>query len=1147
MLNIGKLRRGGENYYLNSVARGVEDYYLGSGEAPGYWLASGAGDLGLDGEVGENELRNILRGANPASGAPLVKGSKEQRVPGFDLTFLAPKSVALLHELGSKEASNEIVNAHDAAVAAALGYLERHASGARRGKAGKTSISSKGFIGAAFRHRTSRAGDPLLHTHVLVANVIRGSDGKWGALDAKHLYRHAKTAGFLYQAQLRKELTRRLGVEWMPVRKGAAGIEGIERSVIRAFSRRRAEVEAVLGERSEATGREREVAAFTTRQAKDYKVSPQRLLPQWREKAEQLGLSQEVLERTLERSRDSQPTTSELAAIHGRLAEPEGLTEQQSAFTRRDAIQGVCGQLTAGADVVEVEKMADAFLASNLVVPLAAREGSITQDESRRVSEGRISSSNAEPVYSTAEMLSVEHLVVERALERRLDGVGMAEPFALQTAIARRPTLFDDQQAMVTRLTTSGLGVEVVVGKAGAGKTFALDAAREAWEMSGQPVIGCALAARAAQELQSGSGIQSYTIDSLLMDLDNPESGGLPRNSVLVVDEAGMVGTRKLAQVFQHADRANAKVVLVGDDRQLPEIQAGGAFRGIKNRLPAIELSEVRRQPFGWERDALDLIREGRSKEAVAEYQERGRVHVATSAEDTRRQLVRDWWSTQDEPEPGLMIAARRSDVADLNERARSLMRAEGRIDDDELEVAGQRFSVGDRVMTLKNTRRLGVINGTRATVQALDHERAEITIRREDGTDVALPASYLAAGHLTHAYAITGHKAQGMTTQKAFVLGDQTLYREWAYVAMSRGKENNSLYVVAGIDQDRSDAGGQVQRIVDPTQELIRAVGRSRAKDLALDVYEHAEIKNLTYGQLRGEWERLGRELRDVPPDANAEAERVRLEKREVDRAMTREREAGQRAKAELASMNFLARRRDPGSSTDRLLDATLAPAALLSARFGVVPDGEEAVELDRLLSYFFRFPRLPKLTTPDVLRACLVEGVLKRIFGLSSGSTWDAPDAVLRFGEGIDPTEVQFQPGTFLVRAGAISDLIQQRAPEQSDVAIDEPSTTDESTSGSPGDGKAPATETVGPSKGPRHVSIRVLGVPADKARDVVKAAVLPLAAESTDVTVDFVIEAEGPSGISRNTIDLVVKEGLRQLGVKDVDIQEDGKDAN
>ncbi|MDP9069315.1 MAG: relaxase domain-containing protein [Actinomycetota bacterium] len=951
MLNIGKLRRGGENYYLNSVARGVEDYYLGSGEAPGYWLASGAADLGLEGQVGESGLRNVLRGADPFSAAPLGKGPTRERVPGFDLTFLAPKSVALLHELGSKEASNEVVNAHDAAVAAALGYLERQASGARRGKGGKTAIASKGFIAAAFRHRTSRAGDPLLHTHVLVANLIRGSDGKWGALDAKHLYRHAKTAGYLYQAQLRKELTRRLGVEWSRVHNGAADIEGIDRTVIRAFSRRRLEVEAVLAERTDASGREREVAALTTRQAKDYSVSPQRLLPQWREKAEQLGLRTEVLERTLQRTRDAAITHDEAASIMDRLAAPGGLTEQQSAFTRRDAIQGLCEQMQQGADVAEVEALADAFLASDLVVPLAAREGGVTEVGSRRVSEGRLSSSTVESVYSTADMLSVEHQVVERALERRFDGVGLAEPFALHTAIARRPTLFDDQQAMVTRLTTSGLGVEVVVGKAGAGKTFALDAAREAWEMSGTPVIGCALAARAAQELQVGSGIQSYTIDALLMDLDHPESAGLPSDSVLVVDEAGMVGTRKLAQVFRHADQANAKVVLVGDDRQLPEIQAGGAFRGIKNRLPAIELSEVRRQPFGWEREALDLIREGRSEEAIAEYEERGRVHVATSAEDTRRQLVADWWSTRDEAEPGVMIAARRSDVADLNDRARALMRAQGRIDDHELEVAGQSFSVGDRVMTLKNTRRLGVINGTRATVQAVHHDRGELTIRREDGTDVTLPASYLEAGHLTHAYAITGHKAQGMTTQKAFVLGDQTLYREWAYVAMSRGKENNSLYVVAGIDAERSDAGGQVERIVDPTKELIRAVGRSRAKDLALDVYEHAEIKNLSYKELRAEWERLGQELGGVPADASAEAARTEAEKRDLETAIRREKERSRAARAELAAMSFVARRREPRRAARlqrRTADADRLVARMEKERVGLE---ERQATIDRQL----------------------------------------------------------------------------------------------------------------------------------------------------------------------------------------------------
>ena len=269
MLNIGKLRRGGENYYLNSVARGVEDYYLGSGEAPGYWLASGARELGLSGEVGDDQLRNVLRGKGPDFADLLGKVNKAERVPGFDLTFLAPKSVALLHELGRGETRAEVGAAHEGAVAAALAYLEEHASGARRGKGGRRSIGSKGFIAAAFRHRTSRAGDPLLHTHVLVANLIQGVDGKWGAVDAKHLYRHAKTAGYLYQAHLRSELTRRLGVEWDQVRKGAADVEGISKESIKAFSKRRAEVKAHLEGASAPTGRRREVAAMRTRTAKD--------------------------------------------------------------------------------------------------------------------------------------------------------------------------------------------------------------------------------------------------------------------------------------------------------------------------------------------------------------------------------------------------------------------------------------------------------------------------------------------------------------------------------------------------------------------------------------------------------------------------------------------------------------------------------------------------------------------------------------------------------------------------------------------------------------------------------------------------------------------------------------------------------------
>lgn len=212
MLNIGKLAASSEDYYLQTVASGVEDYYVGRGEAPGYWLGAGAGTLGLSGLVEAETLRAALGGVDPTSGERLGSGRGGRKVPGFDLTFRAPKSVSVLWGLSDPVTAGQVREAHDAAVAAALGYLERQAAWSRRGPGGYEAVAGEGFVAAAFRHRTSRAGDPLLHTHVLVSNLTRaGGDGRWRTLDARRLYLHAKTAGYLYQSQLRYELSHRLG------------------------------------------------------------------------------------------------------------------------------------------------------------------------------------------------------------------------------------------------------------------------------------------------------------------------------------------------------------------------------------------------------------------------------------------------------------------------------------------------------------------------------------------------------------------------------------------------------------------------------------------------------------------------------------------------------------------------------------------------------------------------------------------------------------------------------------------------------------------------------------------------------------------------------------------------------------------------
>jgi ATP-dependent exoDNAse (exonuclease V) alpha subunit len=208
----------------------------------------------------------------------------------------------------------------------------------------------------------------------------------------------------------------------------------------------------------------------------------------------------------------------------------------------------------------------------------------------------------------------------------------------------RRPTIAGEQAGMVRRLVLDGDGVAVVIGQAGTGKTFALAAAREAWEGSGYRVIGAALARRAAIELEDGAGIESQSVAALLEELRTRPWRTLPQRSVLVIDEAGMVPTRALAEIVEHVEKVGAKLVLVGDDRQLPEIGAGGTFGALARRLPAVELRENRRQVPVWEREALAMLRDGDADGAVRRYAERGRIvgrrGLRRGAETSRRRLV---------------------------------------------------------------------------------------------------------------------------------------------------------------------------------------------------------------------------------------------------------------------------------------------------------------------------------------------------------------------------------------------------------------------------------------------------------------------------------------------------------------------------
>jgi conjugative relaxase-like TrwC/TraI family protein len=415
VVSIGKLATGQAAYYLDhahtrasratSVGSGMEDYYVDGTEAAGYWLGSGAETVGVRGGVHADALHELLEGRRPGDGVELVP-ARRGRVPGFDVTFSSPKSVSVLFGLGDEPLRRAVRVAHDEAVADALGYLERTAAQGRRGHGGQVTVEARGLIAAAFRHRTSRAGDPQLHTHVLIANLVEGVDGKWSALDGRGIYQHAKTAGYLYEAALRERLTERLGVRWGPVRNGIADVEGIAPEVLRAFSRRRAEVEAELAHRGESGAAAARVAALSTRRRKDYGVVPERLVGEWRERAARLGFDRAALRATLGAGREHRPL--EWGRAFERIGSARGLTLRRATFARRDVLQALCEAVEPGVvTVAELEVAADRFLAFERSVPVLPSDVEWQLPSIRRRDGRLVYSRHGEVRYSTPRHLAL--------------------------------------------------------------------------------------------------------------------------------------------------------------------------------------------------------------------------------------------------------------------------------------------------------------------------------------------------------------------------------------------------------------------------------------------------------------------------------------------------------------------------------------------------------------------------------------------------------------------------------------------------------------------------------------------------------------------------------------------------------------------
>lgn len=817
--------------------------YLSEGDviANSAWLGTAAERYGLSGPVSAGQFDRIAHGLHPVTGTPLF-GNGRRQIAALDVTASVGKDVSVMWALDP--AARPVIEAavRDAA-ASVIRAFELDTAVVRRGHNGARVERADGLTVASFFHHTSRAGDPQLHVHMVVANMGTGSDGRTTALHLRRFYNDKSYAEAIFQSALRHNLATTLGYTFeSPDRFNYGPIAGVPVEVQRTFSKRYEQIRSALEHAGMSLGgAAARTMAVTTRPAKDLTTPLEELTTRWRSEAAELGWTPRRVE-TLVRT----PSTVIDYDTVGRVA-----TERTATYRRQGAVSAVARTLRSGASLDQLIGRTDEYLSSNTAVV------------------------RAEKRWTTAEILALETEAInaaERSLGRHQP---LLAPSATQRLLESHPELGVDQREFVASILESSDGVQVAVAPPGTGKTFATAIVVEAAQREGRRVLAVAPSARAAAEIRTATGLAATTTATLIGQLDRGEIRFGPRD-LLIADEFGMQATREAARIITATQNSGARLLVVGDPKQLPEIEAGGLLGALTKRLPVITLSINRRQHDLEEQQALHELREGQVDAALDRYQRNGNLTLADDPATLRHRLVHDWFhAATPAPAPasgidavttaslglpeqvraqtipanpsnlsvhparaGLMVAATRHGVRDLNTQARMLLAEHGLLGRHLATIGDLELAVGDRVVALQNRYDLGVLNGDFATVT--DANPSSVRIRLDNGTIRHLPAVYVVEGHLDHGYATTVHKAQGATCERLFFLGDEALYAELGYTALSRGRHHNHLYALnADLEPTRDNdlADDRLTLTDDPLDNIRRGLRTSRAQTAAIDL----------------------------------------------------------------------------------------------------------------------------------------------------------------------------------------------------------------------------------------------------------------------------------------------------------------------
>jgi conjugative relaxase-like TrwC/TraI family protein len=761
---------------------------------------------------------------------------------GIDATFCAPKSVSLLRAFGGDVVGKAVLDAHNTGVKEALEYVHQHAGYTRvhNNVTGRKDLQRlPGLVAVAYQHETSRAGDPHLHTHVIIPNKQPRADGKLAAVDTDSLWHESKAGGVIYQATLRRHLTQSIGAEWGPIdpHTGMAELVGIDPVVIKAHSQRSTALREWADDNlalvdGQPTQAQLAAAQKATRPRKPEGLSWAQLRQQWRDDPRGFSFDVEA-NRAAQKQRQAAPATFD----RRRIAEIAASIDK-AAFTRADLVEIIGAQLpveVAGDDRSPREQIEAAVDAIAM-----------------RVSEERAAHHREGHVRYTIDLVLAEEKMILDTVDAR------DERSVLRVTDGDTDGLSADQRRAITTIAASPWLVQPLAAPAGAGKTHSLKALRRAAHRGGRKVIVLAPQGRAVDvAITECAGDDGYTVDKALLELRHGRLT-LDQRTVVVVDEAALMGNNQMLDLLTYTTGAGVKTLLVGDAHQLaPVRKRGGMFEQLCTDLPwSQRLSEVWRMRDPHERTASLALRSGGPnpvRRAVAWYRDHDRLRCGdevTMAADALAAYRADTAAGKD----ALLIP----DSWELCDALNTQIHHD-RVAADAPTVAGARghqIGVGDIVVTRANTDRImvwadtdeqdrghgsgrapapQVRNGQRWVVEAVDtsDQRPRIMARRTTDNAVAVLAEDYLRQHVHHGYAVTLQSAQGVTADTSYPIVSERTDRNTLYMGMTRGRETNRVHIYSRLagegdhEHAQPDSGLHQTRRGDPQQAaaLVRAI----------------------------------------------------------------------------------------------------------------------------------------------------------------------------------------------------------------------------------------------------------------------------------------------------------------------------------